>query len=257
MSTSKSLVLLISLWFVAISTAAGANDLAACKAQTFASFAPCQRLAAKENADGLFGLGMLYLEGKGVAQDYAKSFQLMLKAAQLGNEYAQFQVGQAYVNGQGTTRNYEEAYAWFLVAKENKNELAQQGIDFLTKNNAVKPSRLNVITQQANDLYASTKNKKGFKFDPKEGQMAVSGLTEFCDLAMPTVDSIIQLKKYGKPRSNAQQLMVGMTDPKAINMMNGVIEWVWSVGIPPDQMHDSFKGKCLKQSPEVGFMFQQ
>jgi hypothetical protein len=253
----KALVFLTSLGFVAISTASGASDLGACKAQTPASFAPCQRLAQEGNVAGLFGLGMLYLEGNGVAQNYAKSFQLMLKAAQLGNEYAQFQVGQAYVNGQGAIRNYEEAYAWFLVAKANKNELAQQGIDFLTKNNAVKPSRLNAVTQRANDLFASTKNKKGFKFDPKESQKPVSGITEFCDLTMPTVDTVIQMKKYGKPRTDTQQLMVGMTDTRAISMMNGVIDWVWSVGIPPDQMHDSFKEKCLKQSPEVGFMFQQ
>jgi len=50
--------------------------------------------------------------------------------------------------------------------------------------------------------------------------------------------------------------MVGMTDPRAIKMMNGVIEWVWSVGISPEKMHKTFKAKCLSQSPDVGFMFQ-
>lgn len=240
-----------------ISPTAVATDLDECKEQTAASVAACQRLAEKEDPDGLFGLGMLYLEGIGVRQDYAKSLQLMRKAAFLGNQYAQLQVGQAYANGQGTEINYEEAYAWFLVAKENGNDVAQQGIDFLSANNAVKQSRLNAVTQRANDIYASIREKKGFKFDPKQGSMPVSGVTEFCDMVMPPVDAVIQLRKYGKPRSDAQQLVVGMTDPQAIKMVNGAIDWVWSTRIEPEQMHDTFKAKCLKQDPEVGFLFQQ
>lgn len=240
-----------------ISGVACATDLNDCKEQTAASVSACQRLATAEDPDGMFGLGMLYLEGIGVRQDYTKSFQLMRKAAFLGNEHAQLQVGQAYANGQGTEINYEEAYAWLLVAKENGNDVAQQGIDFLSANNAVKQSRLNAVTQRANDLYASTKEKKGFKFDSKQGSMPVSGITEFCDMVMPPVDAVIQLRKYGKPRSEAQLLVVGMTDPKAIKMVNGAIEWVWSTRIEPDQKHETFKAKCLKRDPEVGFLFQQ
>jgi hypothetical protein len=143
-------VLVAALTVLVIQVAAGATDSENCTAQTAASLVACQRLADEGDPDGLFGLGMLYLEGNGVAQDYDKSFQLMLRAAQYGNEYAQFQVGQAYVNGQGTRRNYEEAYAWFLVARQNGNDLAQQGINFLTTNNAVKASRLPLRSEQMN-----------------------------------------------------------------------------------------------------------
>ena len=74
---------------------------------------------------------------------------------------------------------------------------------------------------------------------------------------MPTIDSIINLKRYGKPKSNAQQLMIGMTNKSAIKMMNGAITWVWSNKISINKMSEYFKSKCLSQSDEVNFIFQQ
>ena len=254
--SGRILILLLSAGLIVMVPAASADDLIACKTQTLESYLPCKRLADKGDADGLFGLGMLYLEGTGVPKDYTKSFQLMHKSAMLGNAYAQLQVGQAYVNGQGTKQDFEEGYAWLLVSKENGNEIAQQGIDFLNQRKIIQQSRLNHITQRANDLYAQSKSKRGFKFDPTESEIPVSGVEEYCDMVMPTVDSVIQLKKWGKPRSSAQQLMIGMTDKRAIKMMEGVIDWAWSTRIPPAEMHDNFKQKCLKRSPELQFMFQ-
>ena len=47
-----------------------ADDLSACKAQNANSYVPCKRLADNGNPDGLFGLGMLFLEGNGVKRNY-------------------------------------------------------------------------------------------------------------------------------------------------------------------------------------------
>jgi hypothetical protein len=60
----------------------------------------------------------------------------------------------------------------------------------------------------------------------------------------------------GNPRSDAHQLMIGMTDKRAIEMMEGLINWVWSSNVPVGNMHEDFKSKCLIRSDEVGFMFQ-
>ncbi|EAZ97559.1 tetratricopeptide repeat protein [Marinobacter sp. ELB17] len=232
-----------------------ASDLQRCKAQNLDSFKACERLASGNNPDGQFGLGLLFLEGNGVKEDYQKSFELMHKASMQGHAAAQFQVGQAHVNGQGVKQNFEEAYAWFLVSKENGNSIASRGIDFMESKNLIKKSKMNAITQRANDIYASTSNKKGFQYDDTESSQNVSSLAEYCDMVMPTVDSVITYKKYGKPQSEARQLMIGMTDKEAIKMMNGVINWVWSTNVPVSEMSRYFKNKCLGQSKEISFMF--
>ena len=233
-----------------------ASDRQVCKRLTLQSVTACRRLSEQEDSDGLAGLGFLYLDGIGVPQDDKKSFEFMLSAAMLGSEIAQSQVGLALANGQGVKQDYEEAYAWFLIAINNGNEEAQQGIDYLSQNGLVTDNRLTVITQRANELYSKTKKQKGYQFAPAGSEIPVSGVVEYCEMVMSTVDVIIFLKKKGEPRSSAQQLMIGMTDRRAISMMNGVIDWVWSIGIPEEQMHGNFKDKCLKQSQELGFMFQ-
>lgn len=232
-----------------------ASDLQKCKTQNQDSLEACERLASSGNPDGQFGLGLLLLEGNGVKQDYQKSFELMHKASMQGHAAAQFQVGQAYVNGQGVKRNFEEAYAWFLVAKENGNSIASQGIQFMESKNLINAARMNAITQRANDIYASTSDQKGFKYDENESSQQVSGLAEYCDTVMPTVDSIITYKKYGKSQSEARQLMIGMTDERAIKMMNGVINWVWNTNVPISEMSGYFKNRCLEQNEEVIFIF--
>lgn len=256
MRTFRAVGALIFAFLILVPFTARADDLEVCKAQTPESYNSCKRLADAGDADGLFGLGLLYLQGIGVEKDYVKSFQLMYRAANLGNPYAQLQVGQAYVNGQGVRQDFEEGYAWFLVAKENGNDLAQEGIAFLNQRQMVKDSRLDEITRRANYLYAQTKVKHGFTFDPTESRIPVSGIEEFCEMVMPTVDDVILLKRLGNPRSDAHQLMIGMTDERAIEMMEGLVNWVWSSKVPADDLHEDFKRKCLIRSNEVGFMFQ-
>ena len=249
----KSYILTVIL--ICFSQVVIASDLSLCKALNHQSYKPCENLATAGNPDGQFGLGMLLLEGTGVRQDYSKSFDLMYKAAIQGHAEAQLQVGQAYVNGQGVKKDFEEAYAWFLVSKENGNTIADQGIRFMDEKLLIKKHRMSAVTQRANDIYAKTTNKKGFQYAPTESIQPVSGLAEYCDIVMPTVGSVINYKKYGKARSEAQQLMMGMTDQRAIKMMNGVIDWVWGSNIPVEKMNDYFKGKCLTQSPEISFIF--
>jgi len=251
----RSTTCFISLLFIFASKAVLSSDIDECRAQTSNSFSSCKKLADDGNPDGIFGLGMLYLEGIGVSRDFDKSFKLMHKAAMLGNAFAQLQLGQAYVNGHGVTQDFEEGYVWLLIAKENGNEIAQQGIDFMNQRRLIEKSRMNAIIQRANDLYAKTQNKRGFQYVPEKSTELVSGLLEYCDMVMPTVDAVIKLRKYNKPRSAAQQLMIGMTDQRAIKMMEGVIEWVWTTGTPVSQMYSDFKKKCLRQSSEVGFIF--
>lgn len=251
----KKIIFLLGAISVLFSELSLSGDLNQCKNLDHKSYESCERLAQAGNPDGMFGQGMLLLEGIGIAQNYDRSFELMYQAAMLGHAGAQLQVGQAYVNGQGVKQDFEEGYAWLLISKENGNPVAQKGIDIIDRSNLIQSRRMNAVTQRENDLYSMTKNKNGFQFDPSESTQPVNDLAEYCDMVMPTVDGLIMYKKYGKPKSEAQQLMIGMTDRQAIKMMNGVIDWVWSSNIPVHEMSRNFKAKCLSQSPEISFMF--
>jgi len=60
-------------------------------------------------------LGMMYLNGQGVKQDYAEAGKWFRKAAELHIPQAQYKLGWLYMSGQGLPRDFEQAYAWFRV----------------------------------------------------------------------------------------------------------------------------------------------
>jgi hypothetical protein len=68
----------------------------------------------------------MYLDGRGVAQDYVKAAKWFRYAAQWGSVPAQKDLGVIYANGQGLTRNYEKAYVWLARAADRGNEDAQK-----------------------------------------------------------------------------------------------------------------------------------
>lgn len=68
--------------------------------------------------EGSFFLGTMYSEGKGVAQDHAKAFELYSEAAEKGFVPAQYNLGNQYANGEGTTRDYAKAEQWWGKAAE-------------------------------------------------------------------------------------------------------------------------------------------
>jgi len=69
-----------------------------------------------DNAYAQYYLGMMYLNGQGVDQDYAKASEWFRKAAEHHIPQAQYKLGTLYFNGQGVPRDFERAYAWYRVA---------------------------------------------------------------------------------------------------------------------------------------------
>src|SRR5271154_4138472 len=49
-------------------------------------------------------------------QDYQRSFDLFLKAAEVGNSDAMYNVGMQYDNGQGVHQDTQQAMAWYQKA---------------------------------------------------------------------------------------------------------------------------------------------
>ena len=61
-------------------------------------------------------LGDLYFLGKGVTQDYSKAVYWYLKAAEQGYGKAQYNLGNMYHYGRGVTQSYAEDYFWTSLA---------------------------------------------------------------------------------------------------------------------------------------------
>src|SRR5579884_784760 len=74
-----------------------------------------QAEADKGNAAAQFNLGMLYLDGKGVPQDYNEAAVWLRRAADQGYAKAQHNLGAMLGAGQGIKRDYEQAYMWMSL----------------------------------------------------------------------------------------------------------------------------------------------
>lgn len=72
--------------------------------------------AAAGNANAQFNLAVLYLTGRGVERDVAKSVEWHLKAAAQGLPAAEHGLGVFYYQGHGVKRDYAQALVWFKRA---------------------------------------------------------------------------------------------------------------------------------------------
>jgi hypothetical protein len=72
-------------------------------------------------------MGMMYLDGKGVTQDYKAAAGWFRKAAEQGNVNAQNNLGHMYQQGYGVARDYIRAYLWFDIS-------ASQGVNIAKAN---------------------------------------------------------------------------------------------------------------------------
>lgn len=82
-------------------------------------------LAAKNDRDAQFLLGMLYDAGKGVARDPAAAASWYRKAAKQDHLLAQAHLGAMLYSGQGVKQDYAEAARWFKAPADSGNDQAQ------------------------------------------------------------------------------------------------------------------------------------
>jgi TPR repeat protein len=80
-----------------------------------AAVAEWRPLAEKGDAPSQFNLGLLYIDGHGVPQDYSLAAHWFERAA--GQDYtkAQLNLGAMYGIGEGVKRDYVLAYKWLNI----------------------------------------------------------------------------------------------------------------------------------------------
>jgi hypothetical protein len=90
-----------------------------------AAFQLFQPLAERGDASAQSNLGVMYEQGRGVAQNYREAMRWFRLAAVQGNASAQSNLGVMYYKGQGIAQDYGEATKWYRLAAEQRNPEAQ------------------------------------------------------------------------------------------------------------------------------------
>ena len=96
-------------------------DLASCRAafdkDTFdVARKECPAAAEQGNDAAQNVLGVMYVSGKGVPQDYAEAARWFRLSAEQGNAFAQFNLGDIYALGRGIAQDYVQAHMWYNLA---------------------------------------------------------------------------------------------------------------------------------------------
>ena len=81
-----------------------------------------------QNSDASARIGILYLEGQGVPQNYASAFKHLSEAANAGTPAAQYYLALMYEEGHGLKPNPAAALSWYKKAATGGYYQAQQGI---------------------------------------------------------------------------------------------------------------------------------
>lgn len=92
------------------------------------ALAEWQPLADAGDAQGQYGLGMLYGNGFGVDMNDEKALSNYGLASEQGHADAQYKLGVMHQNGWGVPMNEEEAAKFFLLAAESGHMDAQIGL---------------------------------------------------------------------------------------------------------------------------------
>jgi len=82
-----------------------------------------RKVFEQEDNHVLYNLGLMFLHGKRVQQNYTKAAKWFRKAAERGNIAAMYQLGEMYRCGEGVPQDDTEAIQWFRQAGENEDEI--------------------------------------------------------------------------------------------------------------------------------------
>lgn len=89
--------------------------------------------AQQGNVSAQIMLGTLFMDGKGVEQDFDEARKWFSMAAQQGNVNAQYNMGIMCYNGDGGEQDDVEAYKWFAIAAKNGSRPASRQLKPLSR----------------------------------------------------------------------------------------------------------------------------
>jgi TPR repeat protein len=94
------------------------------------AFTTMQSLAeTSDHGYAQYYMGMMYMKGQGVEQDYKNASKWFRKASEKSIPQAQYKLGDLYFKGRGVPNDYEYAYVWFSVGASHKHQLSMDAIN--------------------------------------------------------------------------------------------------------------------------------
>jgi TPR repeat protein len=94
------------------------------------AFTTMQSLAeTSDHGFAQYYLGMMYMKGQGVEQDYKLAGEWFRKASEKSIPQAQYKLGDLYFKGRGVPKDYEFAYVWFSVGAAHEHQLSLNAIN--------------------------------------------------------------------------------------------------------------------------------
>lgn len=80
-------------------------------------------------------LGLMYLNGEGVAKDEKQAFAYFKQASEQGDISSQYWLGFCYENGIGTAQNLMQAVGWYKKSAARGDQISQPAIEALKRLN--------------------------------------------------------------------------------------------------------------------------
>ena len=134
-----------------------------------------QALAEAGDADGQFGMGLLYANGFGVPLDDAEALKWYGLAAEQNHPNAQCNIAVMHANGWGVPQSDDEAFKWYSLAAEQgvieaQNALAKMYFGgFGVEKDRVQAYKWFSIAAELGDLNAASKRDDlAAKLSPEE-----------------------------------------------------------------------------------------
>ena len=152
MNHLHSLILAITLLLVSVSVATAQDFNKGLEAYNTGDYQTALQewlpLVQQGNAAAQFYLGLMYENGRGVAQDeeqavtfYGRAAQQgnasaqsnLVYIAQKGNGSAQLHLGKMYEKGWGVAKDHEQAVTWYRLAAEQGKTAAKNNLVYIAE----------------------------------------------------------------------------------------------------------------------------
>ena len=89
------------------------------------------RAAEPNNSFAQYRLGKRYLLGEGFPKDVETAVEWLTASAEQGNQYAQYALGKLFLVGEDVPRDREAAVRWFTLSAEQGNVCARYFLDHM------------------------------------------------------------------------------------------------------------------------------
>ena len=114
----RRLLIIVALIFAHTAWSGNFEDgVAAYQRKDYATaFAKYRSAAQQGSTSAHLNIGIMYMLGQGVAQDYKEAVRWWLLAEKQGYAQSQYNLGVMYAKGQGVLQDYVRAHMWSNIA---------------------------------------------------------------------------------------------------------------------------------------------